>query len=145
MNRLDQQKATHTWERFPMSELRGKTMGIIGCGNVGAHCAGLAKCFGMRVLALRRQPELCEDDDNVDEAFYPDDIGEMRRVCVLSVGGGCSGVACSDWLVGCGWIYWGGGRGRVIVLLCIVSCSCMYICVCPFLSECWDHVLDCVF
>lgn len=58
-----------------MGELRGKTMGIIGYGDIGSHCAALAKCFNMRVLALRRRPELCEEDDNVDEAFYPDDIG----------------------------------------------------------------------
>jgi hypothetical protein len=77
LRRLDVQKEQHKWERFPMAELRGKTMGIVGCGNIGSHCAAMAKCFGMRVLALRRQPELCEEDENIDEAFYPDDIGEF--------------------------------------------------------------------
>lgn len=78
--RLDMQKEQHNWERFPMAELRGKTMGIVGYGNIGSHCAALAKCFGMRVLALRRQPELCDDDENVDEAFYPDDIGKRNAL-----------------------------------------------------------------
>lgn len=42
------------WERgrFMGIELRGKTLGLIGCGNIGAIVAGLALGLRMRVLAF---------------------------------------------------------------------------------------------
>jgi phosphoglycerate dehydrogenase-like enzyme len=74
MRRLEIQKTTKSWDRFTMSELRGSTMGIIGYGDIGRRCAILAKAFGMRVLALRRRPQLSEGDENVDEMFSLDDL-----------------------------------------------------------------------
>lgn len=41
--------------KYPLTELAGKTMGIIGFGNVGRKVAALAQAFGMRVLACRRR------------------------------------------------------------------------------------------
>lgn len=40
---------------------------LLSYGNIGAACARLAKAYGMRVLALRRNPELSRSDSNVDE------------------------------------------------------------------------------
>ena len=36
---LDENKQMKKWERFPVAELRGKTMGVIGCGGeyIRAH------------------------------------------------------------------------------------------------------------
>ncbi|BCL59555.1 glycerate dehydrogenase [Desulfomarina profundi] len=39
---------------YPITELRGKTMGIIGYGNNGRRVAELARAFGMRVEIGRR-------------------------------------------------------------------------------------------
>ena len=36
----------------PLIELAGKTMGIVGLGNIGMKVAQLARCFGMEVFAL---------------------------------------------------------------------------------------------
>jgi phosphoglycerate dehydrogenase-like enzyme len=42
-------------EEFPGSELRGRTLGVIGYGSIGREAARIAKQgFGMRVLALSR-------------------------------------------------------------------------------------------
>ena len=38
------------WD-FPMHELAGKTMGIVGLGNIGMHVAAIARDFGMDVFA----------------------------------------------------------------------------------------------
>lgn len=38
-------------KRFEGTELRGKTMGIIGLGRIGGHVAQLARAFGMTVIA----------------------------------------------------------------------------------------------
>jgi D-3-phosphoglycerate dehydrogenase len=37
-------------KRFEGTELRGKTMGVIGLGRIGAHVAQLARAFGMQVV-----------------------------------------------------------------------------------------------
>ncbi|HXV90339.1 MAG TPA: phosphoglycerate dehydrogenase [Gemmatimonadales bacterium] len=38
-------------KRFEGTELRGKTMGVIGLGRIGAHVAQIARAFGMTVVA----------------------------------------------------------------------------------------------
>lgn len=43
--------------RTPLMELTGKTMGIIGLGQIGQATARLALGFGMRVLAVTRSPK----------------------------------------------------------------------------------------
>src|SRR5262249_27254678 len=45
------------WERNvaqTMSDLHGKTLGIVGLGNIGQNIARLARAFGMRVIGCRR-------------------------------------------------------------------------------------------
>lgn len=37
-------------KRFEGSELRGKTIGVVGLGRIGGHVAQLARAFGMQVL-----------------------------------------------------------------------------------------------
>ena len=37
-------------------ELKGKTLGIVGLGNIGSRVAEIAKCFGMRVIAYNPSP-----------------------------------------------------------------------------------------
>lgn len=39
------------WD-FPLTELAGKTMGIVGLGNIGQAVARIALAFGMNVMAL---------------------------------------------------------------------------------------------
>ncbi len=56
----------HEWLRFgfpgTVEVLRGKTFGIIGYGSIGRETARLAKAFGMRILALKRDPSNRRDD-----------------------------------------------------------------------------------
>ena len=42
---------------YPVHELAGKTMGIVGYGELGKAVAGVAQAFGMRVLIARRNPQ----------------------------------------------------------------------------------------
>ena len=44
----------HEWKRYMPSVLRGKTVGIVGLGNIGGEIARLSRAFGMRVIATRR-------------------------------------------------------------------------------------------
>ena len=49
---------------FPLGELSGKTLGIVGYGNIGKAVGRVAKAFNMNVLAYKRTP-----DRNAEVAF----------------------------------------------------------------------------
>lgn len=55
--RLLRQQAQGVWQEFDSEEIHGKTMGIIGFGDIGQAVAARAADFGMRVVATRRRPE----------------------------------------------------------------------------------------
>jgi len=61
-----QQKLSKTWERAESITLRGKTLGILGLGNVGKELARLGKAFGMMVIANRRSAKKVGRAQNVD-------------------------------------------------------------------------------
>jgi phosphoglycerate dehydrogenase-like enzyme len=46
----------HRWERCAIDTLEGKTLGIVGLGNVGRTIAQMAQPFGVRVIGSRRSP-----------------------------------------------------------------------------------------
>ena len=51
---------TFSYFPYPTGELRGRTLGIIGYGNIGKNVAKIADAFGMRVLiATRTLPQDC--------------------------------------------------------------------------------------
>ncbi|ATL47462.1 glycerate dehydrogenase [Chitinophaga caeni] len=43
--------------KYPLVELAGKTMGIVGLGNIGRKVAQLAQAFGMHIIAHHKHPE----------------------------------------------------------------------------------------
>jgi len=47
-------KQDRDWIRYTPTVLRGKTVGIVGLGNIGREIARLSKAFGMRTIATRR-------------------------------------------------------------------------------------------
>ena len=57
------------------NDLNGKTVGIIGMGNIGRSLAQLAKSLGMRVLGTARQS--MDNHMGVDKMYFPENIDEM--------------------------------------------------------------------
>jgi len=51
------------WDPKPPGTLRGKQIGLIGVGTIGAALAGTAKHFGMRVKGYTRRSSDCPDVD----------------------------------------------------------------------------------
>ncbi len=47
---------TFSYFPFPIAELAGKTVGIVGYGAIGRRVADIAKAFGMAVLVVTRRP-----------------------------------------------------------------------------------------
>ncbi len=46
-----------TWATSSVTELTGQTLGIVGYGRIGEGLTQRAKAFGMRVVALKRNPQ----------------------------------------------------------------------------------------
>lgn len=59
------------WD-FPLMELAGKTMGIIGLGNIGMQVATIAAAFGMNILAAVRQNTITTSLPNLRRATIPE-------------------------------------------------------------------------
>lgn len=57
LHRFGKYQAQNLWRRdLHLAELRGKTLGIVGLGQIGQEIARLGNAFGMRVLAVKRNP-----------------------------------------------------------------------------------------
>ncbi len=61
-----EQKQKKHWQHYAPSVLRGKTVGIVGLGNIGKEVARLSQAFGMRVVATRRSTPRTQRARNVD-------------------------------------------------------------------------------
>jgi len=75
--RMVAEQRAHHWERCAIETLQGKTLGIVGLGNVGRSVARLAKPFGVRTLGVRRSPGA--SGDAVDVMYGPDGLDSVLR------------------------------------------------------------------
>jgi phosphoglycerate dehydrogenase-like enzyme len=62
LQRLETQK-NREWDQTPPGTLRGKTIGLLGVGSIGAELARTAKFFGLNVRGYTRESEGCEHVD----------------------------------------------------------------------------------
>ena len=60
--RLLAAKGEHNWDPYDVEELRGKTLGVVGYGDIGQACARIARAFKMNIVALRRRVQLSEQE-----------------------------------------------------------------------------------
>lgn len=67
--RIDQR--SHAWRRLDNDELNGRTVLIVGLGNIGKTVARFCKSFGMTVTGTKRRVEPVE---NVDEVFDANEL-----------------------------------------------------------------------
>ncbi len=71
------QQLQRRWDRAlgsSMADLHGKTVAILGLGNIGQHVARLARAYGMRVVGCRRTSRFTPD---VDQVYPMDCLHEM--------------------------------------------------------------------
>ncbi|SDF13693.1 glycerate dehydrogenase [Dyadobacter soli] len=66
--------------KTPLTELAGKTMGLIGLGDIGSQVARIAAAFGMKVIAYRKHPAPTEGVEMVslDEIFRQSDVVSLH-------------------------------------------------------------------
>jgi phosphoglycerate dehydrogenase-like enzyme len=70
----EQAQRERAWRRVESDELTGKTVALIGLGGIGVEVARLAHAFEMRVIGMRRRPEM---PANVDALFTPERLHDM--------------------------------------------------------------------
>lgn len=69
VRRLLNSQRDKIWDVFDVEMLEGKTLGIIGYGDIGKAAARRAKPFGVKVIAMRRRPERSANDSDADEIW----------------------------------------------------------------------------
>ncbi len=67
----------HSWRRYGASLLAGKTLGVVGLGNIGRETARLAKAFHMEVVATRRSTRRTGRARNVDVLLPPSELKQL--------------------------------------------------------------------
>ncbi len=64
--------------KTPLTELAGKTMGLIGLGDIGSHVARIARAFDMKVIAYRKNPAQTKDSNiemvSLEDVFRKSDV-----------------------------------------------------------------------
>jgi phosphoglycerate dehydrogenase-like enzyme len=66
--RLLRDKRERRWDHYPLGELRGRTLLVVGLGEIGREVARLAEAFGMRVVGVKRTAdETAAGPDRLEE------------------------------------------------------------------------------
>ena len=73
---LRQMQKEKVWFDFDIGTLRGKTLGLLGVGSIGAEVARTAKFFGMNVRGYTRESETSRQ---IDKYYHGNDLLEFAR------------------------------------------------------------------
>ena len=74
-----------SWKTLPIFELYGKTLGIVGFGNIGRTVAALGRALGMNILVFNRTPREMPEGyrrTNIEEVFSQSDVVSIH--CALT-------------------------------------------------------------
>ena len=93
MATLQANKQSRTWDKFHMPTLQGKTMGLLGFGDIAKHTARAAKAaFGMRIVTVRRNAAKSQSQQDAELVDSTLDLSSQKLelfaqsdfvVCVL--------------------------------------------------------------
>jgi phosphoglycerate dehydrogenase-like enzyme len=72
-------QARREWISPVADEVAGKTLGLLGFGEIGQAVARRAQAIGVRCLALRRHPSPASPGDAVEHVYGPDELVEFLR------------------------------------------------------------------
>ncbi len=81
LRRMIRSQEAAVWDQFDVEEIHGRTLGIVGYGEIGRATAERAHALGMKIVALRRRPALSAADPIVDKFYSIEDRAAMMAVC----------------------------------------------------------------
>jgi phosphoglycerate dehydrogenase-like enzyme len=73
---IDNQRARR-WDDFTVGVANDLVLGVVGYGEIGRECALLAKGLGLKIHAVRRNPEKSAADPLIDVLFAPGQLNSM--------------------------------------------------------------------
>jgi phosphoglycerate dehydrogenase-like enzyme len=62
LRRMMRSQRAGLWDPFDVEDIAGKTVGIVGYGDIGRAVASRSRAMGMRVIALKRTPRASSDE-----------------------------------------------------------------------------------
>jgi phosphoglycerate dehydrogenase-like enzyme len=74
VRKLIEQQHSRQWSLVDVETLRGKSMGVVGYGEIGRECAMLGHALGMTIHALRKNADRSRGDPIVERMFKPEDL-----------------------------------------------------------------------
>jgi len=80
LGRVIRQQQQGVWQPFISTSLQGRTLGIVGYGEIGSAAAARATVFGMKIAALRRHRERSDGDPLVDQFFESASLKKLLAV-----------------------------------------------------------------
>jgi glycerate dehydrogenase len=74
------QSGRWSYSKQPLTELKDKTLGIVGLGKIGNRVAEIAKAFGMRIIFSNRSPKASPLGEQVtmEELFRESDVVSLH-------------------------------------------------------------------
>jgi len=77
VRRLIESQRQHHWDDFNVKFAHDRVMGVVGYGEIGRECALLAKGLGVKIHAVRRNPEKSANDPILERVFKLDELHDM--------------------------------------------------------------------
>jgi phosphoglycerate dehydrogenase-like enzyme len=75
---MAEEKGRRHWQRTCATELRTKTLAVVGLGRVGSEVARVGKCMGMRVVGSKKHVDGVDPASvNVDTLYSPAELEPM--------------------------------------------------------------------
>lgn len=71
LDHLRTEQAYRRWERYSGEDLAGRTLVVIGAGDLARGCARVAKAFDMRVVAVARDPARSRPHGTLFDSIMP--------------------------------------------------------------------------
>ena len=77
VRRLIESQRKHYWDDFKVKFIHDRVMGVVGYGEIGRECAILAKGMGVKIHAVRRNPERSANDPILERVFKLEELHDM--------------------------------------------------------------------
>ncbi len=82
LDRLRSEQQAKRWERYSGEDLAGRTLVLIGAGDLARGCARVARALDMRVVAVARDPARSRAHDALFDAVMP--AGELHVALAMA-------------------------------------------------------------